>query len=228
MSKFYEVPLFPFVLVGCSTCGAVCRSGKRPISQATFSINSQNQPAFWNMRPWRSNRDDLGILRLLSRLALMSSVWNLEAKKMRSNTHCILMKHGLVIRDTKIQLFSSGWQKVRVSTFSGLDFPIPKSQKPLFWGSSQGMWCCIVTGGALSWLIDVEKPLVQDPRLVEIEADSEQLEYIALSYCWGRIDNFITTSETLQKHKNGIPLRALPNPIHDAVIITRELGIQYL
>jgi hypothetical protein len=52
--------------------------------------------------------------------------------------------------------------------------------------------------------------------------------YIALSYCWGRTPSLQTTTDTIIEHQKGIPYRALPGTIQDAVRITRALGVRYL
>ena len=57
---------------------------------------------------------------------------------------------------------------------------------------------------------------------------TEKMRYVALSYCWGQTQNFITTIANLASMKEKIPLDKLPQTIRDAIIITRALGIQYL
>jgi Heterokaryon incompatibility protein (HET) len=74
--------------------------------------------------------------------------------------------------------------------------------------------------------------------------------YAALSYCWGVYElnainlksndtsatttpDFLkrfslTTSSTISKHMENIPIEVLPKTIRDAIAITRRLGIQYL
>jgi hypothetical protein len=54
------------------------------------------------------------------------------------------------------------------------------------------------------------------------------MQYVALSYCWGTTQNFTTTSANLARMKETIHWDELPQTIKDAVIVTRALGIQYL
>ncbi|KAH6865560.1 heterokaryon incompatibility protein-domain-containing protein [Alternaria rosae] len=57
--------------------------------------------------------------------------------------------------------------------------------------------------------------------------------YIALSYCWGSHlwagkDAQVTTASSLEARRRGIRITDLPQTIHDAVVITRRLGVRYL
>jgi hypothetical protein len=53
--------------------------------------------------------------------------------------------------------------------------------------------------------------------------------YVALSYCWGNHPPFVTTPETLADRTGaGFDVADLPRTLRDAVLITRELGFQYL
>lgn len=53
-------------------------------------------------------------------------------------------------------------------------------------------------------------------------------KYVALSYCWGTAPFLATTSSSIPSHTIAIPIAQMPQTIQDAVIITRNLGIQYL
>lgn len=61
-----------------------------------------------------------------------------------------------------------------------------------------------------------------------IPAPSSTGCYAALSYCWGRAGNLITTSSNLDKRMVGIAWDEIPNLIQDVIRITRRLGIRYL
>ncbi|KAK5659360.1 hypothetical protein OQA88_1453 [Cercophora sp. LCS_1] len=61
-----------------------------------------------------------------------------------------------------------------------------------------------------------------------IEPTDEKAHYIALSHSWGNTQPLTTTLATLPSHKESIPLSSLPQTFHDAVAITRRLGIRYL
>lgn len=53
-------------------------------------------------------------------------------------------------------------------------------------------------------------------------------EYVALSYCWGRSQIFVTTKDTLADKLAGFPITSLPLTLRDAVNVTRKLGFDYL
>ncbi|KAF2808877.1 HET-domain-containing protein [Mytilinidion resinicola] len=62
-----------------------------------------------------------------------------------------------------------------------------------------------------------------------IETDGKQGEYAALSYCWGTSgSNYGTTINSLEEHKERIPWNRLARTIQEAILVTRELGLQYL
>ncbi len=56
----------------------------------------------------------------------------------------------------------------------------------------------------------------------------EGISYGALSYCWGTEQPQQTTSANLQAHKAGIAVSILPRTIHDAIRVSRALGLKYL
>lgn len=77
-------------------------------------------------------------------------------------------------------------------------------------------------------LIDIGKGISPpNPRLF-ISAAGANGRYAALSYCWGTSQNNILTKANLKDKNERIPLSSLPKTIHDAVEITRKLGLQYL
>jgi hypothetical protein len=59
-------------------------------------------------------------------------------------------------------------------------------------------------------------------------SQGENANYIALSYCWGKLPTVTTTSKTIQERILGMPLETLPQTYVDAIKITRKLGIRYL
>jgi hypothetical protein len=66
-------------------------------------------------------------------------------------------------------------------------------------------------------------------RLQEVEGKEKQYgKYIALSHCWGTGVHFMTTRESLAASKIGINYEKLPKSFHDAITITRILGIRYI
>jgi hypothetical protein len=72
----------------------------------------------------------------------------------------------------------------------------------------------------------------RQPYLCVVSEDlngvQHDLRYVTLSYCWGDRGTFWTTSSNISERKKGIALKDFPATIRDAVLITRQLGIQYL
>jgi Heterokaryon incompatibility protein (HET) len=64
--------------------------------------------------------------------------------------------------------------------------------------------------------------------VAESGLDKQRLDYIALSYCWGEEERFVTSSTNLLANKTRFSLNKLPPTIQDAVTITRKLNIRYL
>ncbi|KAK1537799.1 heterokaryon incompatibility protein [Colletotrichum paranaense] len=64
-------------------------------------------------------------------------------------------------------------------------------------------------------------------RLVET-AGIHPTPYTALSYCWGKSGNFVTTKGTIDDHKRVLNVDDFPQTVRDAVKITRGLGLKYL
>lgn len=58
--------------------------------------------------------------------------------------------------------------------------------------------------------------------------DSEEDEYLALTYCWGDGNPYKTIKSNLDQHRAGFPLSALPPALQDAVHLTRALGFRYI
>jgi hypothetical protein len=57
----------------------------------------------------------------------------------------------------------------------------------------------------------------------------EHGEYVALSHVWGAAKGLPkTTEKTVQSHKKGVPLAALPRALQEAVVLTRALGFRWL
>lgn len=65
-----------------------------------------------------------------------------------------------------------------------------------------------------------------NPVLYVTEDDCSS--YVALSHCWGDSRIFCTENATINQRKEGMPMESLPKTFHDAVVITRNLGIEYL
>lgn len=63
---------------------------------------------------------------------------------------------------------------------------------------------------------------------IRLESSDHSSPYVALSYCWGTTSTLTTTSQTLGKMLESIPVSSLPNTFLNAVRITRALGFHYL
>lgn len=63
--------------------------------------------------------------------------------------------------------------------------------------------------------------LIEPPR-------SAKMRYAALSHCWGQLQPLRTTKMTFEIHKQGIRLGDLPQTFQDAVVVAKELDIEYL
>ena len=68
--------------------------------------------------------------------------------------------------------------------------------------------------------------LGETPRL--ISSNNQNAQYAALSYCWGRSWHFTTTLDTLEANTKCISLAELPPTLRHAVLITRNLGLEYI
>ncbi|KAI0181139.1 heterokaryon incompatibility protein-domain-containing protein [Hypoxylon sp. FL1284] len=65
-----------------------------------------------------------------------------------------------------------------------------------------------------------------NPRLVEHHP--EEAAYVALTHCWGTVSFLKTQKDTLQSHKECIPLEKLPRNFKDAIYVSKVLGYKYL
>jgi len=65
------------------------------------------------------------------------------------------------------------------------------------------------------------------PKL-HLSKKGEKGRYAALSYCWGRQQDFTTTVKTLHERIQGFGVDVLPKTISDAIIVAQRLDIQYL
>ncbi|PMD32227.1 HET-domain-containing protein [Hyaloscypha variabilis F] len=66
-------------------------------------------------------------------------------------------------------------------------------------------------------------------RVIQLqESDGTTVSYAALSYCWGGEQEVQTTKQTFRRHTTRINFQDLPKTIKDAVIITENLGLEYL
>lgn len=66
----------------------------------------------------------------------------------------------------------------------------------------------------------------EDLRLLITHGERDR--YVALSYCWGGLQQTKTTSLSLEDKCTHIAKSSLPLTIQDAIIVTRQIGIRYL
>lgn len=66
----------------------------------------------------------------------------------------------------------------------------------------------------------------EEPRLMN--GDGRIGQWTSLSHTWGSLVTLTTTKDTIRARALCIPMSQLPMSFHDAVIITRKLGIRYL
>lgn len=76
-------------------------------------------------------------------------------------------------------------------------------------------------------LLDVGGAAEDPIKLVEPEAGATG-KFASLSYCWGSSLTVLTTQSSRQAHLYGIDLAGLPKTFHDAIRVTRHLGLRYL
>ncbi|KAF1946560.1 hypothetical protein EJ02DRAFT_335799 [Clathrospora elynae] len=67
-----------------------------------------------------------------------------------------------------------------------------------------------------------------DCMTLEIVTAPPDVQYVALSYVWGRSSTSTTSNVSLQVKSSGIGFSSLPETIKDAISVTLELGFKYL
>ena len=100
----------------------------------------------------------------------------------------------------------------------------------------QAFGCHLESQGKLPTRVIDVSPDEQDPGLLRLHTTdpSEEGQYIALSHCWGKLDEeqkrkFCTSKDNLSERQNpGLRLEILPQTFRDAIQVTREVGIRYL
>jgi hypothetical protein len=65
-------------------------------------------------------------------------------------------------------------------------------------------------------------------RLKVTGPEDEQLQYVALSYCWGGAQPLTLTTSTLEAFQDALKVNGLPNTFQDAARITYSLGLRHL
>jgi Heterokaryon incompatibility protein (HET) len=114
-----------------------------------------------------------------------------------------------------------------VTTSCPVQFSSPAEDIARFWLED----CCVTHE-----LCKSETPLLPK-RVVDVVSGLEPFlfitqcqpgRYAALSYCFGIVPVLTTTGKTLHERQASIPMTFLPQTVRDAVIWTRQLGLQYL
>jgi hypothetical protein len=89
-------------------------------------------------------------------------------------------------------------------------------------------------------LLYVGNPLAgEDPRVVlpndelkGIAVEADEVRYLALSYCWGPVDesppNLVSNVSNIKDWMRAIPWAILPQTFQDVIILARTLGIYYV
>lgn len=86
-----------------------------------------------------------------------------------------------------------------------------------------------VTGGSPDEVGELDPVLTLEASMSTMKLKAEEeIKYTALSYCWGKSQNFVTTIDNLEGMREKIPWEKLPLTIQDAILITRGLGIRYI
>ena len=84
-------------------------------------------------------------------------------------------------------------------------------------------------GPEISVTFDSHRSVTADQNSVKvIESEGLHADYVALSHCWGQESSFKTTKETYPLRKQSMSLKEMPETFRDAILMTRNLGIQYL
>jgi hypothetical protein len=92
--------------------------------------------------------------------------------------------------------------------------------------STEHSQCIALASRLPTRVIDVGEAGTQEPVLKQ--AEGATAHYMTLSHCWGSKPLIRTTTESLTKHLNQLPMDFLPKSFRDAVTIRRNLGIRYL
>jgi len=80
-----------------------------------------------------------------------------------------------------------------------------------------------------SRLLDTSEGKIRLLETTDSTAETlNNLQYAALSHCWGPKHFFVTDRNNIQDNKIEIKRNSLTKTFQDAVEITRQLGIQYL
>ncbi|GAW26676.1 putative HET domain-containing protein [Rosellinia necatrix] len=81
-----------------------------------------------------------------------------------------------------------------------------------------------------SRFLDVANPNAMDRVFLMIRGEDTPagVQYVALSHCWGKVKTIHTTRSSVDLHRSGIDIQALPQTFQDAIQTTRALGLRYM
>jgi hypothetical protein len=85
-----------------------------------------------------------------------------------------------------------------------------------------------ITSGRPKRLIDLSSGAAPNRLCLVETVAGDEAPYIALSYCWGGIEQFATIRETLDQRLEGFELDDLAQTHRDAVAICRRLVVRFL
>jgi len=67
-----------------------------------------------------------------------------------------------------------------------------------------------------------------NPRIVSLTNSESNLDYLALSYCWGGDDSMKLTTSTIGRWTESLPFTELPKTLRDAITFTKHIGLEYV
>ncbi|KAF2807618.1 HET-domain-containing protein [Mytilinidion resinicola] len=68
-----------------------------------------------------------------------------------------------------------------------------------------------------------------DSTIRLLQNERAEGKYLALSHCWGvPKPHALTLGNNFEEMKRGVPIASLPKTFQDAVVFTRDMGVQYL
>jgi hypothetical protein len=85
-----------------------------------------------------------------------------------------------------------------------------------------------IYGQGPSRLVYIRKMHEQYALTLHTNVDIVSIDYIALSYCWGGEQLYMTTKESFEGRKDSIVHDSLPKTLQDAIKVTSELGYSFI
>lgn len=67
-----------------------------------------------------------------------------------------------------------------------------------------------------------------DSPIIRLVESNTSGKYIALSHCWGHVQQFVTSRNNIKDRLQGFAVSSLPKTFRDAVVIARLLDVRYL